>query len=770
MYFACLTNAFIFVAINQQFDFNYKKIPMRKVVIILLLFGIAQLGYAQKSGEDLDWAAPGSQWSYDQFTNNVTIEAHSVPQLIQGKKCTIMSGPFAEDSLYTYEEENKVYVYNPIWATFEMVYDFDALPGDSWRINIDSCFSVTLTVQDTGFVDINGYRLHTQDYIIESYDFLSNEPIDSSVNFHVIEKIGATRMGPMYPFYDAYLTCTGYLIDWVGLGELYCFQSDQLGLYSRGTGSCDLVEGGDSLAYTPFILEEELNGRTMSSINLEQGRWVYNQGAIKDRYSKGDTLINGETYVKWYDRNHVDGAVYFGAVRQETGTQRYWIYPAEGAAEELLYDFEAPFDSTVQVYSATYGTVNAHIIGIEHITLLNNENRLQWRLAVYTPISNFYIGEMHWIEGIGLDRLTYMGGQEGQNYFYLCHYAENNQLLYNSGASCIAEPVFPGDANHDGVANALDLLPIGFNYNKIGSPRSSKHYTDLLAWEPQISIPWADSSSLAYNMKHIDTNGDGVINIMDKAAIQRNYDKMHEWFGKTSSSANFDLSFIVPEDVEPGEMVTVDVVLGSENNPVEGLYGIVFTVNYDTALVEPNTIMAGFTNSWFGEDSTNMITLYYDHPTSGELDIAIVRIDQQEAQGFGKVGQVHFVMDDDLLGKTKGGIHALSFSNIHAINLQEEWIEVKGEDNQIVIANEPLPLAQSELKLYPNPIGDQFFIQAKDQQIQLIEIYNSKGQLVLTQKADQVTLLEVKTSALPKGIYITRCYTQEGLITRKIIK
>lgn len=690
-----------------------------------------------------EWCPFGATWYYQEempffgVYDTIKIEVLQTEKEIQGKNCraVVSEDPkyIMQDTLYTYEENDKVYIYDRVNDDFEMLYDFTAEVGDSWEVTYESGNSVTFRVDSIATWNIDGYDFKCI--------YIDDIPI--------LQYIGPAQVYlPYGPFMQPRLKPRGPTDDSKYMLRFLCYESPTFN-HAFTQNGCNIPED-----------------EPITSINLRQGRGIYNQGAIKDRYAKGDTIINGISYVKWYDRNHVDGEVYFGAVREIKSTQRYWIYPADGEQEYLLYDFSAPLGERFSVYSAVYGTVVVELLREETITLVTGEERRKWLIAAYTPVSNIQIGYMYWIEGIGLDRLTYMAGD---SHFYLCHYLENNQLIYESGENCIVDPVFPGDADDNGEANALDLLPIGLNYGKTGTPRSSTHYADLLAWEPQISEDWVADFASAYNKKHVDTNGDGLIDSTDRIAILRNYGKMHKWSGKTAITANFDLSFGVPDEAEPGDMVAVDIMLGSENNPVEGLYGIAFTVNYDTALVKPNTMMAAFINSWFGEESNNMLPLYYDHSESGEIDIAMVRIDQQEVQGHGKVAEVHFVMDDDLLGKT-AGVYELSFSNIHAINLQEEWIEIKGQNNQIVIANEPILTHNQSLKLYPNPIGDRFNVQTEGQTIQLIEIYNGQGQLLIHQKANNTQQIELNTHQLNKGIYLIRCQTSEGVITKKIIK
>ena len=89
--------------------------------------------------------------------------------------------------------------------------------------------------------------------------------------------------------------------------------------------------------------------------------------------------------------------------------------------------------------------------------------------------------------------------------------------LHMSAASLPDGPdyVRPGDTNKDGKANAYDVLPVGVGHYASGSPRPDA----TTAWMPQFAPNWLESVSGHVNYKHLDCNGNGVVNEYDADVI-----------------------------------------------------------------------------------------------------------------------------------------------------------------------------------------------------------------------------------------------------------
>jgi len=75
-------------------------------------------------------------------------------------------------------------------------------------------------------------------------------------------------------------------------------------------------------------------------------------------------------------------------------------------------------------------------------------------------------------------------------------------------------------------------------------------------------------------------------------------------------------------------------------------------------------------------------------------------------------------------------------------------------------------IEKSEFNIYPNPVKDELFIES-ELPIKKVEIYSLAGALLLS---DNDFNGKISVSALSKGIYMVRVYTDSGLVTEKVVK
>ena len=94
------------------------------------------------------------------------------------------------------------------------------------------------------------------------------------------------------------------------------------------------------------------------------------------------------------------------------------------------------------------------------------------------------------------------------------------------------------------------------------------------------------------------------------------------------------------------------------------------------------------------------------------------------------------------------------------------------EENCNSTAIENMQIADSQVKVYPNPVEDKFNIEVTDAKTMTLNLYNTQGQLVLSQnEMKQITenKYEAFVSQLPKGIYLLKMNLDGRVGVRKII-
>lgn len=91
-------------------------------------------------------------------------------------------------------------------------------------------------------------------------------------------------------------------------------------------------------------------------------------------------------------------------------------------------------------------------------------------------------------------------------------------------------------------------------------------------------------------------------------------------------------------------------------------------------------------------------------------------------------------------------------------------------DEAVYSNQQPLSIyknAQLGFNLYPNPISDGFYIQIRDNiKINQVIIYNMIGKIVST--FDESATYDI--SILQKGVYFVKIKTDQGIVSKKIIK
>ena len=91
--------------------------------------------------------------------------------------------------------------------------------------------------------------------------------------------------------------------------------------------------------------------------------------------------------------------------------------------------------------------------------------------------------------------------------------------------------VWPGDTDTSNVVDNFDLLNIGLAYDSVGPLRPNA----TILWDDQTAPNWMITQpGIDVDFKHIDCNGDGMINADDTLAITQNWGEMHNFTGDNS--------------------------------------------------------------------------------------------------------------------------------------------------------------------------------------------------------------------------------------------
>ena len=319
--------------------------------------------------------------------------------------------------------------------------------------------------------------------------------------------------------------------------------------------------------------------------------------------------------------------------------------------------------------------------------------------------------------------------------------------------------VWPGDANRDLIADNNDLLAIGVGFNDVGPVRPNA----TINWQGEACLDWSNAFSGGVNHKNADCNGDGIINGDDTLAILQNYGLQHAFKLKQPvyQLGLPDLTFTFPKDtIYPGDTVKVQVNLGTSAIPVAGVYGLAYSVDFNAKDVDSSTVKMRYTNSWLANNGGDLLSLQKVFGKAGKVDIAVTRTNHTNVSGSGQIGELDFVMKDDIAPKlaatfTKNLV--LNISSVKAILADETVVSLNAVGDTAVISVTLTGIKNhtllNQFKIYPNPAKDRVTIEVADHAISKVELINTIGEVVTQLNSVPAGSVVIETESLPAGMY-----------------
>lgn len=346
-------------------------------------------------------------------------------------------------------------------------------------------------------------------------------------------------------------------------------------------------------------------------------------------------------------------------------------------------------------------------------------------------------------------------------------------------AQCEDGCVWPGDLNNNGVVNAIDILSFGFSIGETGPLRPAAD----INWFEQAAEDWGQSTPpLGADLKHVDANGDGIINFDDNVPVSFNLGLTNDDFsGTIGNDIEGEELFIVPQNTStgPGGTLVFDIHLGTEDNPVENVYGLAFDIEQDYENVEDMTF--SYDDSWLNTEEDNFYGWgkLKDELGINQAGFAETRLDGTSVSGFGLIGRIEIVITDVILGlevdSTACVPFPIRFKNVLAVDAEGNDLMVGTKTQEFLLKKSDLtsvdtPRLPRKIKVSPNPTSDLVRIESENAQIEELVLLNKFGQVVLLEKGQDTTMrLHLKNYHLPTGLYFLQIKTSEGMETRSLI-
>lgn len=336
--------------------------------------------------------------------------------------------------------------------------------------------------------------------------------------------------------------------------------------------------------------------------------------------------------------------------------------------------------------------------------------------------------------------------------------------------------VWPGDANNDLVANNLDLLNIGLYYGNEGPERFE---TDS-EWDNDYCDNWNEDFDLAdyAPQKFADCNGDGVVDVSDTLPILLNYGETHDKGDEIAGGDEAPPLYIdfFTDTIYAGSAVSLPLILGSAEYPASNIYGLAFTIAGGDGLIVPGSLRVQFNSGWLGEPGADLISINYYDSSSASYDAAVTRVTHVPVSGYGSIGTVEFVMEDDLAGKVQD-ISAMLLlcitpTGLKAVNDYGGALEINPACDSVIvykvetgIYNVPV----NDIKIYPNPVQHFCNIQLPETVSGNVIVKNMFGETVMSVSIENTKTYILNTSQLNPGTYSLEILTGTMIYLQKIV-
>lgn len=343
------------------------------------------------------------------------------------------------------------------------------------------------------------------------------------------------------------------------------------------------------------------------------------------------------------------------------------------------------------------------------------------------------------------------------------------------GPMCFGDCVWPGDTNFDGVVNMEDILPLGLSMGEVGKPRAN---ATLSTWYGQYADNWVNIfDPLAVDLKHLDTDGDSLVTALDTTAISMYYGRTHSL--TPTRIPYYENEIVLAGDifVSPGDLVELDMVLGSPANPARNVYGFTFPFSYNPALFVAESVNVEFyRNSWLTYSSP-VLHMSRNHAQDGLLEAGYTRTSGLAASGHGEIGKLRFIVVDDINGFRESGKEGITIKLSGGLATgmsgsgQTFGIPVRDFTLHIVPKKKtevPVSITAEEVKVYPNPASNFLNVHLNGgYEMEEVALFNLAGQQLYNANVrGKRTMIAVDN--LQNGLYFLKVYTDNGVVTKKI--
>lgn len=334
---------------------------------------------------------------------------------------------------------------------------------------------------------------------------------------------------------------------------------------------------------------------------------------------------------------------------------------------------------------------------------------------------------------------------------------------------CVNDCVWEGDTNGDGKVNVSDLLPIGRHMGIAGSSRESLY--DF--WSAEDTDNWTYNQPNGKNIKHVDANGDGIVTASDTNSISQYYNQLSNFVPDQVLDIKDYPFYLVPNttEVDSGDLLILDIVLGNEQYPVKDLHGLAFAIEIGGGFADSASLYIDlYEDSWL--TSVGPSIQMTQSPASGLIEAALSRTDGLPSSGHGVIGQLGFIVEDEAVGfkdddgeryfsiKLNGATGETAAGGSYYMpeaGVRIQYVSNGGKDEPVIL---------DDMVLSPNPTSDLLRIQLPNANEVINNLYltDITGKSISVNANDSV----INLGSLPIGMYILSVESDQNRYTQKV--
>lgn len=330
------------------------------------------------------------------------------------------------------------------------------------------------------------------------------------------------------------------------------------------------------------------------------------------------------------------------------------------------------------------------------------------------------------------------------------------------------QDVWPGDANTDGVVDVSDFVYLCIAEGEVGPVRTNA----TINWNVEPAQDWTYELGQS-NLKHLDTDGNGLIALDDSMAVLQNYGQSHLKTGADNRAVvGAPLVYLDIREISAinGDSIHIDVYAGENSLPLDSVFALTLKVLFNQNHLLPDGPI-DIANSWLGSTS-ELATI--QKAFQGEWNIAVSRFQGGNVSGKGILATFAMKVPDNLgVNSPMSFTTRIDLESAQAFNNLAEPIAINWKGDSLTINAHPVSVAtignDNTISIYPNPVEGVLNVKFSATGHSVITVYDMLGNNVhkMTSQGREATIDCTYWSA---GLYILEVESNGNKVQMKLVK